>query len=161
MKHIVILLALTLLAGCAPASPTVLPTPTPQATPAPQATIAPASNQPLVSVVKVGNWKGTGEDNFTIAFTVGDGGNVITTGIEVTYKATCGARSSNITETVSPTARIAITAGEIKYTDANYTITGQAIAADRIEGTLQADGVSLGKLGQCSASKIVWSATPK
>ncbi len=156
-----ILVAFALLAACAPASPAVLPTAASQATAAPKATSAPIRNQPLVSTVKPGAWSGSGENNFSISFTVGEGGNALVNGIQVTYFATCGTRASNVTESVAVTETVALNAGAFKYTNANYEITGNAIAADRIEGTLKAEGVSLGKLGQCSASGIVWSASPK
>lgn len=164
MKHILfILVGLIMLAACSPASsqPATSPTITPQATTVAKPTAAPSGNQSLVSTVKAGDWSGGGEDNFTISFAVGDSGNVIVNGIQVSYKATCGARASNVTETVAGTESLALKAGELKYTNANYEITFKAVAVDRIEGTLKADGVSLGKLGQCSVSGVVWSASPK
>lgn len=156
-----ILVAFVWLAACAPAPSAALPTSAPQATDAPKATSAPIRNQPLVSTVKAGSWSGSGANNFSISFTVGEGGNALVKGIQVTYFATCGTRASNVTESVAVTETVAINAGAFKYTNANYEITGSAIAADRIEGTLKAEGVSLGKLGQCSVTGIVWSASPK
>ncbi len=155
------LVAFALLAACAPATPTALPTTAPLATAAPKATSAPIRNQPLVATVKAGAWSGAGGDNFSISFMVGEGGNALINGIQVTYHATCGTRASNVTETVGVTETVALTSGAFTYTNANYVITGNAVAADRIEGTLKAEGVSLGKLGQCSASGIVWSASPQ
>ncbi len=156
-----ILISFILLAACSPASSSSSPTTAPQSTAAPKATSTPVSNQPLVSTVKAGNWRGAGENNFSISFTVGEGGNTIVNGVQVTFTAACGTNASNITETLAATESLAINAGEIKYTNVNYELTGKAIAADRIEGTLKVDKVSLGKLGQCSASGIVWSASPK
>ena len=164
MKHILlVLVGLTMLAACSPASsqPAASPATAPQVTTTPKTTAAPSGNQSLISIVKAGDWSGGGEDNFVISFTVGDSGNVIVNGIQVSYKATCGARASNITETVAGTEMLALKAGELKFTNANYEITFKAVAADRIEGTMKADGVSLGKLGQCSVSGVVWSASPK
>jgi len=163
MKYtLLVLIGLALLVACSPSSqPATSPTTAPQATTASQPTAAPTSNQPLVSTVKVGDWVGSGADNFSIAFTVGEGGNTFANGITVTYKATSGTRGSNVTETLAAMEKVAIQAGVIKYANANYEITGNAVAADRIEGTMKADGVSLGKLGQCSASGITWTASPK
>ncbi len=156
-----ILVAFALLAAFAPAWPTTFPPTAPQAPEAPQATRAPIRNQPRVSTVKAGAWSGSGGNTFSISFTVSEAGNALVNGIQVTYYATCGTRASNITETVGVTETVALNAGAFKYTNANYEITGSAVAADRIEGTLKAEGVSLGKLGQCSANGIVWSAAPK
>ncbi len=164
MKHILfVLLALFSLVACSSStsSSVVTPTTVPQATTAPNPTAASGNNQSLVSTVKAGDWVGSGEENFSISFSVGEGGNAIINGITVTYKATCGARASNVTETLAQTDKVMLQAGVIKFTNANYQITGNAVAADRIEGTLKADGVSLGKLGQCSSSGLTWTASPK
>lgn len=156
-----ILIPIIFLTACSSSSPSSSPTTVPPSTVAPKATSAPVSNQPLASTVKPGNWSGVGENNFSISFTVDEGGTVIVKGIQVTFKATCGTNASNITDTLAATENVAIKAGEIKFTNVNYEVIGKAIAADRIEGTLKAEGISLGKLGQCSASGIVWSASPK
>jgi hypothetical protein len=156
-----ILISIIFLTACSSSSPIPSPTVILQPTAVLKATNAPAGNQPLVSTVKPGSWGGAGDNNFTISFTVGEGGNSIVKGLQVTFKATCGTNASNITDTLAGTENIALKAGEFKFTNANYEITGKAIAADRIEGTLKAEGISLGKLGQCRASGIVWSASPK
>jgi len=164
MKHaLFFLIGLATLVACSPSSssPAAAPTTAPQATTVSKPTAAPSGNQSLVSTVKAGDWVGSGEENFSIAFTIGEAGNTLVNGITVTYKATCGARASNVTETIAAAEKIAIQSGEVKFTNANYQITGKAVAADRIEGTLKADGVSLGKLGQCSTSGITWTASPK
>jgi hypothetical protein len=158
---IIILISLILLAACSPASPTPTPTSAPQATAVPKPTTAPVSNQPLVSTVKAGDWSGTGENNFAISFTVGDGGNTIVKGILVTYKATCAASATNMTETLAATDSLAFSAGAFKYTNENYEVIGRAVAVDRIEGTLKADGVKIGRLGQCGTSPVTWTASPK
>ena len=161
MKHtLFILLGFVLLVACSSATPAPASTPV-QATAALKPTTAPVNNQALVSAVKTGDWSGTAENNFSIAFTIGDGGATIVKGIEVTYKAACGTNSANVTETVALTDKISFTAGQFTYKNENYEIVGRAVAADRIEGTLKAEGVKIGRLGQCGASGIVWTAAPK
>ena len=158
---IIILISFILLAACSPASSSPSPTPVPQPTSVPKPTTAPVSNQPLVSTVKVGDWSGTGENNFSISFTVGDGGNTIVKGILVTYKATCAASVTNMTETLAATDSLAFSVGAFKYTNENYEVIGRAVAADRIEGTLKSQGVKIGRLGECGTSAVTWTASPK
>ncbi len=160
MKYAFFFLLAVWLVACssAPAAtPTLAPLPT--ATPKPAS--GPVSDQPLVSSVKPGNWSGTGDNNFAISFAVDDSGSTIAKGIQVTYKATCGSNATNVTETLAATDTLAFKSGELKFTNANYEITGRAVAADRIEGTLKAQGVRIGRLGECGTTPVNWTAAPK
>ena len=155
---VIFLIALVLLTACGtPATPA----PASQATATPQAKPAPTFSKPLVAAVKPGKWQGAGDNGFIIAFTVSDDGAAVVNGLQFTFHATCGSRASNITDTLSATERIGLQAGQFKFIDANYSLIAGAVAADRIEGMFQAEGVSLGKLGQCGTSSIAWTASPQ